>query len=154
MSEGSLFTARCYWICGSDARLTALHVSHTLDDETVTHAHQIHTANGTRIVVAPAKTPQDRRAFAADHDIFEVEARAGCGNDALPQLETGFAADVARTVRRRCGILEHTIGCDQIVEQRRIVQLECIVETTDHCGGSGFDGRFHRCAAACFACPA
>src|SRR5262245_4006613 len=82
-------------------RSRALDVPLPFDDQAIAHAHQIDAAHRFGIGIAPAETPQDRRAVAGNDDVFEIEARAGRGRDAAPQFDARIATDVARAVRRR-----------------------------------------------------
>src|SRR5690606_20938559 len=97
-------------------RYSALHVSHGLNDLSVTNAHDIDASNPVRFVFAPAKLPAEDRAVAHRGDFLNFEIMAGGRRQALPEGEAGIATFVARTIWRWRRIFENAAFADEIVE--------------------------------------
>src|SRR5690606_4039743 len=120
----------------------SLHVSETLDDLPVPDAHDVYPANLVRFVLAPTQPPADNPAILAGPDFFgcEDEIRRGC--EPFPEIETGRAALVARTIRSGSGIFENASFADQVVKVLRATLFKRVIETFENFAG-GFAVGIH-----------
>ena len=123
--------------------LAALHVTHALDDASVTYAHQVDAPHGLGKVRSPAITPADHGPLLCNQDLFKLEARRRVFGKRPPDLEASGATPPKLAVRTGLGILEHALFGDQVIEQLRRVALKRLVEPVDHLPGRGCDGLDH-----------
>jgi hypothetical protein len=125
-----------------DPALT-LHVPQTLDDLSVSDAHDVDASNPVRFALAPAKLPADDPAVAHRGDFLSLEDKVGGRRHSLPESEAGLTPFVARSIRDRRRVFENAAFADEIIEVFGAVPLKCIMEAFHNFAGNfAFSGHF------------
>src|SRR5689334_5909993 len=112
--------------------LTALDVTHRLDNLSASDPHQIYAAHGIALARAKEIAPSDDRAVAGNEHFLGLEVRSRFSREPLPYGEAGEASDVARAVRGRPRIFDDAILGDQFGERVRLMALKRQVESAHH----------------------